>query len=347
MENLLLEYSKKIQGLMLYIDMIRKMGNMVSVEGDRSMKQIKRINNSPSKRILDYNLVIITLYGILEGFIEQIIEKYLDEVSCIVSKFSKLPQKIQDTHLQLSAELIININKLAKYSSLDKNEVVRNLYSCVDESYGHYKLNGKAYTNHSSNFRRQTICDIFKNIGIANITKGIIQDDYFKKFFQEYEGVTDPELKRYSDEAFYTILEDIVERRNYIAHGNDVDDILSLNILEEYVEYIRRLIETMYRIVRKNLYNIQYKNNEKINLGYPIAVYNNSIIGLYNNNNPLRVGMTIFSRNANTGKMQYGKIVDIEKDRKKLTSVDENENVLIGIKVDFKAKSNCEYGILI
>lgn len=45
--------------------------------------------------------------------------------------------------------------------------------------------------------------------------------------------------------------------------------------------------------------------------------------------------------------MQYCKIVDIEKDRKKLISVDGNENVLIGIKVDFKAKNNCEYGILI
>lgn len=64
--------------------------------------------------------------------------------------------------------------------------------------------------------------------------------------------------------------------------------------MEEYVEYIRRLIETMFRIVRKNLYNIQYQNNEKINLGYPIAVYNNSIIGIYNNNNPLRIGRLYF-----------------------------------------------------
>ena len=168
----------------------------------------------------------------------------------------------------------------------------------------------------------------------------------FRNFFIDYDGVTEEELKSYSEDKFYIILHDIVERRNYIAHGNDVDEILSLPILKSYVEYIGLVLECIYTILCKNLNIEKVKKSEKIDLGYPLEVYNNSIIGIKNQYHELRKGMFIFSENTSTKEIRCGKIISIEESGKKIVKISDKENVLLGIQVDFVAKRNYRFGII-
>lgn len=88
------------------------------------------------------------------------------------------------------------------------------------------------------------------------------------------------------------------------------------------------------------------KKSEKIDLGYPLEVYNNSIIGIKNQYHELRKGMFIFSENTSTKEIRCGKIISIEESGKKIVKISDKENVLLGIQVDFVAKRNYRFGII-
>lgn len=348
MENTIIEYSRKLDDLEKYVEELAEINAMLSGNYIEELsKKVQKMNREPSKRVFDYNLIIITTYGILEGFIEQIIMKYLEEVNDIINEYSNLPKEIKDNHLILSAELIINSQKLAKYNDVQKDDVVRNLWSCIDNESPKYVLNGRAFTHHSSNFRKDVIREMFKNIGICNITSGVTKDDEFKSCVATLKGIELEDLKGYDENSYYIILHDIVERRNDIAHGNDSDDILSLEMLKGYIYYIKQLIRSIYNVLSKQMKLLQIENGKTIMLGKPIRVFNNTIIGISNNFNELKTGMVIFSKNTANEEIKVGKILSIEVNHEKRESVGKDENIPVGIKVDFKAKDNHEFGVLI
>lgn len=346
MESVLKEYIKKIENLLNYVKKIQEINGLArKVYEEELAIKVQELIGEPSKRVLDYNLVIITLYGILEGFIEQIVKTYLDELSKSISKYEDFPEEIKKNHLLFSAELIKNCNKLSKYSHISEQNVITNLYNCIAVDRTH-SLNVEAFTHHSSNFRKDTIREFFKNIGIENITCGICKNEIFRKYFYDYERLEEQDLEAYSEESFFQILDEIIERRNAIAHGSDVDDILSLAILENYIYYIKAIIVSIFGISNGNLNKEKFCNGNKIVLGKPLAVYNNSIVGLYSQNNKIEVGMLMYAKNSTNGEIRFGKIISMEHNRQKINSVDKENNLLLGIKVDFHAKKDWEYGFL-
>ncbi len=346
MESIWEEYLKKINNLDSYIKKLIEIEQMIGGDYKESLSlKVQDLCKILSKKLYDYNLIIITIYGIFEGFIEQIIKEYLVNLSTYIKDYEDLPEIIRENHIELSADLLKSCTKYAKFSHLSQEVIIGNLNSCISGE-PNYIINVDAFTNHSSNFRKDAIRESFRGIGIFNIIQGICNDKQFRQYFIDYGEADEFDLKHYTEDSYFTILKDIVERRNYIAHGNDVDDILSLPILENYVIYIRYMMEAIYNIVLKQLINIHFENGKKVFLGFPQEVYNNSIIGIESQYNKVFVGMHVFAQNPVTNEVRIGRILSIEVDRNRVTEISECDNILIGIKVDFYVKNNYKFGIL-
>ena len=79
--------------------------------------------NIAKKKIYNYNSYIITLYGFLERFIENLLAQYLTELSNKSDKYETLPQVIKDNNIQKNSELLMNLS-LAKNKNIDSKELI-------------------------------------------------------------------------------------------------------------------------------------------------------------------------------------------------------------------------------
>lgn len=343
MRSTLDEYLLKVDNLIDYINANQNLYIIKdSSKEDGEAPVYIKYNTDINKRRYDYNLIIITLYGILEGFMEQIIVVYLENINDYVSNYQSLPEAIQNNHVVLSADLIKYTKTLSKYENILVNDIILNLNSCLNGK-DKYKINVDAFTYHSSNFRKDMIRDFFKNVGVYDITKNICKAEVFIKFFSFNDGVTEDNVKKYQENKFFEYLDDLVERRNQIAHGLDIDDLLSLEILTTYGLYLKALINSIYNILNFELNKIKFNNNKKYELGKAIKVINNNIICIKNKYFKMKINDFIYGYNTVTNELRFGKILSIQINGTEVKETNCNCDEAIGLKVDFYAKDNLIY----
>lgn len=109
-------FKKEIQQIREYIKHIQYVNDVAGytvLETDN--EQIKMLLDTlkvhysslgPDKKVYEYKATIISLYGILEKFLEVWIKEYLDTLSNIISEYNKIDEKIRETHFELSLKLI-------------------------------------------------------------------------------------------------------------------------------------------------------------------------------------------------------------------------------------------------
>lgn len=342
MELTVEEYCGKIQEVRDYIKKLRDTSTCLeNVKNDAAVTIFKEYMSLPQKRSYDYSLIIITLYGILEAFNEQIACAYLSRLSTQITEYSKLPEDIQKNHVGLSLRFINSNSK--KYGIIDQGAVVSNLNSCLNQKDGAYTLNLNAFRQHTANFREEIIREFFNQIGCQNIDKEICLDEDLTAYIRQSDGGDDTETE-IPQSKYFEIVEDLVERRNVIAHGSEVDEILSINILDEYAQYLSFLLKAIYRSLLKEFFNIVISDKKMGNLGTAIKVYNNCIVCINSNHKLIRKGDTLIAKNIK-GHLKWGKIQSIQIEKENVNEIKEDQSINIGMKVDFLAKENYTYYI--
>lgn len=100
--NQIREYLKHIQ----YVNDV--VGSTILEEDNEQIKallnRLKEHDRSfrTDKRIFEYKAAIISLYGLLEKYIETWIKEYLDSLSKLVPNYNELDEKIRNNHFELS-----------------------------------------------------------------------------------------------------------------------------------------------------------------------------------------------------------------------------------------------------
>lgn len=290
-----------------------------------------------TKKVFEYNTIIISLYGFFERYLEEIIKGYLNELNNIIDEFSNLPNTISENHHDLSAQLLRNI-ELPKYQGvISKNEIIKNLYSCINNDEFNYKINLEAYTYHSSNFRHEEINRFFSNIGINNISHLVKQDSKFKKYMNN--NYPEINLSNTRDKIVFNKLDDLANRRNDVAHGS-VGQILNLNLLLEYIDFLEVYGNALFNVLYDKILSYEVKYNS-VKLNSPIKIYNNKIIILELENTKIAVGDKIIAeRKSNYPKYLYGNIKELQIDGESCQIISEEKSINIGMEINFKAKEN-------
>jgi hypothetical protein len=298
-----------------------------------------------SKRVFDYSTVIVSMYGFFERFIENSVKEYLRYLNRIIKNYKELPQAIQDNHYEVSATLLTNL-KFDKYRNLvSKETIISNLYYCI-QNKGSYALNVDAYTHHTANFRQGVINEFFSSLGIKGISSLVKNHPGFKSYMVKIKPEIELVYNNIEESVIYQTLDDLAQRRNDISHGVEGIEILSSEILLDYINYLEHYTEAICDVVFETLLPYEVSHCA-IALKKPIAIYNNSIICLNLEEAPITVGDRIISRtvlNNSDIKYSHGKVLKLQINKQDHRQIMPSVGGIdIGIEVDFKVKENQEF----
>jgi F0F1-type ATP synthase alpha subunit len=101
MKSTVLAFNKKINELKEHLLFDKKVQRDIAdllQKQEHVPESLKKMLRQPEKKIFDYKLSILILYGSFENFVENIIYSYLDKLNCNIERFIDLPKDIIDSH---------------------------------------------------------------------------------------------------------------------------------------------------------------------------------------------------------------------------------------------------------
>lgn len=334
------EHCAKVGAVREYISKIRDIADMpIQYPNEETAKKLKEFLSMPQKRSYDYSLIIVTLYGIFESYVEKTVCAYLSALKNQIKIYTQLPEPIRKSHTILSTKLMGNNS--TKYGEVKANEIIANLHSCLNQDENEYRLNINAFRQHSSNFRTESIREFFKHAGVDNIDQLIAQNNRLTEFIRSMMGDTGID-SALPVSKYFEIIEDLVERRNVVAHGSEVDELLSLNILDEYAQYIFLMMGAIYNAVLQEFYSVMIDVGIAKSMGSAIKVFDNRIVCLNSANTLIKPGQILIGAN-NKGQLHWGEIESIQINNSGVEEVLPEQAENIGMAVSFLAKETYTY----
>jgi hypothetical protein len=202
------------------------------------------------KKVFEYKSIIISLYGILEKHIEVFVKEYFAYLSSLYKNYNDFSETIRKNHFNFSLELIDKINRdFAKYQHITKEQVISNLNKC-SEKPNNYLLNIDCFFISSGNLTHTKIEEKFRNFEVGGLGTLLKKNLKFEKYLSEIKGLIDiPNVK---PTVFALEINDLVSRRNEIAHGEEViDKLLALSELIKYIDFLEVYCHSIFEILQE------------------------------------------------------------------------------------------------
>lgn len=268
---------------------------------------------------VQYNSIIICLYGCFEEFIDEIALEYIGIIDSLCTSYNELPQSIRDKHLYKVGEFLSNPQRYKGYE-LTIDDCVKNIYMSINSSLER-KLNTELIIAHSGNLKVEKICDLFKDLGIKNLKSKI--EDIVRK-----ENLN--------------LLDELVDQRNVISHSWEVEQRLAYEkIKNETIVVLRTTGEKLKDILLDEIFLFMYEKNMFESFDKPIKVINNKILCINSKSSYLKKGESILFFKTDKKKVRL-EILGIEINKNSVDSVEE-ENIDIGIEVNKNINENGKY----
>ncbi|SFF30536.1 MAE_28990/MAE_18760 family HEPN-like nuclease [Sunxiuqinia elliptica] len=338
MDNVKSQFISELNSLEKLVDFYNSEFNLlrINAEGCDSLTEFKTDFHEfySQKKIFNYNSLIISLYGYFEKFIENILVEYIDKINIIFNRYSSLPEPIVKNHLRLSLELIEKTQNSRYSGSLNKEGIIKNLHECINVNEN-YQLNKEAFSQHSANFRLQVVDEIFSRVGIESISNRIRKVPEFVNYIKDKYEVA--EIQELGNDEINTILNDLAERRNEVAHGVP-SQILSNDIIIDYIEYFDHLSNALIEVVNKSIYTLDVEQNCVLINDIRNTYRNGEVICLDSNNLRFSNGDVIYGVNSDT--ICKSKILNIQRVDVDIETTDETENYEVGLLIDKPFKKN-------
>lgn len=294
-----------------------------------------------------YTVAIVALYGILERYIDAIIEAFVNRVASLVNSYEKMPEVIKKNHVLMSLDLVKAIIAEERYrKNLTPADVIGNLHSCLSGAPT-FRINGSAFVLHRGNISLDKITGFLTIVGVdAHLRRVTLTPDILD-FFQQREPERD--IRKVADQDLMAMLHpinDLVERRNQVSHGV-IDDIESVELLKERCCFVDAYGSALYNIMLQDVLKYQINHTDVQSLGKPIAVYNNAIACFEKSNCKIAVGDIIV---AATHKViepfRYSPIISLEIDHQQHNEIVASQPTKFGVKVLFKASKDHDYYVI-
>jgi len=342
-------FKTEVNQIREYLKHIQYVNNVVGYAVlQKDNEEIKALLNSlkehdrsfrTDKRVFEYKAAIISLYGLLEKYIETWIKEYLDSLSNLVPNYNELDEKIRNNHFELSLKLINTIisRESAKDQHLTKEEVLRKLNTCL-VSPTNYQINTEAFVLLSGNLKHNKIVEIFKLLNL-DLNNELIKNESLNNEV----GLQTNEITRTEKDIVYNKINDLVERRNQIAHGSETLYILGISGLEPYIQflevYCQAIFETLFEefIKQESIYTFQ--KIEKV-----VQIFGSKILGFEIENYTIKVGDLLIIETAE-GRFYKKPILEIQLNNITHQELTISEKIDISVRVEPKIKENQKFYI--
>lgn len=293
-----------------------------------------------------YCVAIVSLYGILERFVEKLIEAFVDRIAGSVSSYQMMPEAIKKNHVLMSLNLAKAIVEERHRTGTTHEDIIANLHSCLSCAPS-FRLNGAAFVVHRGNLTLTKVTNFLSSIGIENHLRRVTMTRKLLDFFNQREPERD--IRHVADQDLSALLQpidDLVERRNQVSHGI-IDDIESTDLLKERCHFVTAYGGALYDTMLQELLKYQVQLAGVQALDKPIAVYNNSIVCFENDNCRIAVGNILAAATGDAlSPFRYSPIISLEINHESLTQITISEPTKFGAKVSFKASESYDYFVL-
>lgn len=225
------DFKKELNQVKEYLKHIEYVNNLANYSNNKStqdllsnLDEFKILkehykNFSTDKKIFEYKATIISLYGLLEKYIETWIKEYLDSLSILVVSYNDIDKAIKDNHFKLSLKLIdfITSRELPKFQHLTKEQILIKLNQCITNTKN-YTFNTDAFVISSGNLKHKQIVSLFQFVNIK-LNELLCNNETLMEHIKDEQQIQN--IENLSTDFLYGRIDDLVERRNEIAHGSE------------------------------------------------------------------------------------------------------------------------------
>lgn len=190
-----------------------RQANSAQLSGD-DLLELFRIAASPNWRQQVYSAVIVQTYATHEKFVHDLAKVTGDYLAETYSTYGDLPTRTQEEHMKLSVRRLQDVTERGHAASaVDPRTMVNRLAACLG---GGVQLNLDVLIRHSSNYRSGVVEEVFRRFDV-DVRTASSSEDLSTLIGGVLNGV-------YS--TVESVINDLVDRRNEIAHGGRVDSTL-------------------------------------------------------------------------------------------------------------------------
>ncbi|EKN4765690.1 MAE_28990/MAE_18760 family HEPN-like nuclease [Yersinia enterocolitica] len=225
----------------------------------------------------NYNVAIISLYGLFEQFMESQIENFVKNISRLALCYDDLPENLKSNHSLLTLKYAQK-NLSDKYiESETKNTnhklLIQSLYESLNHKAESFSIDAKVFSSHTSNFRCELINVMFGYIGVERVIEKTLSIEGHQDFYKKYFGVDDSENNQSIVNKINEEISDLVIRRNRIAHGVVEDELISPSFMKEKSEFLKKVVygvfEVCSRFSKEYERSLIFKTTKSFCLGVP------------------------------------------------------------------------------
>ena len=312
------------------------------IETEQEKQFIEYLKNL-SKSQIQYNAIIISLYGCFENYVDDLLSNYLSVVFENRKKYDDLPKNLRDKYRLKVGEYLSNPQRFKSWD-VEIIDVVHH-YGDVLSSNFPASIEKRLLYSHSANLHFDELINLFGSIGIDNSLEKICSSYELKDYFINDLGVDESDfqlkIKRAKSGNYQTDLfeplEVLVSQRNIVAHSwNDIGRVDERYINNRIVGFLKCLALSILEICLLELFPIVDHHENCFEDEDPIDVYDNHILCINNQRKRICRGDLIIYSSNNT--IKCSKIKNIQQDCIDIESVDENSAVDIGMSLTGKIK---------
>lgn len=290
------------------------------------------------QRRFGYIACISALYSSFENFIER-----------VVFRFSEMtlenPETLSETQMtSLRRRYVRNASALlgqnlgaGRYREVTELDVARSLASCLDDSSSSFDLRLELISLHNYNLRWESLAELFQ-WAVPDLLGRIQSSDAVKTWMSNTDNVTERTLAS----VLKNELDDLVERRNEVAHRAIPDEILSHENMLAKVNYVEAVALGLVASLSGLLLDSTINRGDGISLGVPEERLKDGRVVIFSSlAAPVSVGDIIVCSARST--MRWGRVQEIQVAD---TPVERAEaGVEAGINLDFSVRKKAELHI--
>lgn len=319
-EEIINQYIKRLEEIKKHIEFISLQKDLYNEIKEKSnmelySSKLGEIINST----VQYNSIIICLYGCFEEFIDSIAAEYIRIINELCTSYKDLPKSLRNKHMIKVGDFLSNPQRYKGYE-LTVEECIKNIYMSI-YSEEERTLNTELLITHGGNLKVDKIYDLFRDLGIKDLKT---------------------ELETKINKVRLKLLDDLIDQRNVISHSWEVDQRFAfIKIKDDIISLLVELGKTLKEILLDKIFLfIEFKEGFEC-FEKPIKVINNRILCINSKKSHLRIGDSILLCKGNGKKIRV-EVLELSVDGVNKSKIEE-ENIAIGIKVNKNIKENWTY----
>lgn len=323
MDNLILchrSFVNRINEISKFIEMNSIMGKNVSsfntkdftIEQKAFFEYLTSLNNS----IISYNAIIISLYGCFENYIDDILNRYIENIFHHYTSYEDLPAGLKDKYRKNLGQFLSDPQRFVNMD-LQISEVIKNYSSILDSDFNK-TINSNFLLKHPGNLKIKQIQTLFNELNIKDLENKIKNSNIFKNYFihtleMEY---SDFRLKKSKDTSdLFSNLDFLVDQRNNVSHSWVNENRISLpEIKDKIIPFLTSLSEICLRILLIELFQVIDGNNYSFIRTKPLGVFYKNIVCIKNTGINIKIHDYIIYKTEDI--IKCSKILNIQINRK-------------------------------